>query len=103
MKNLTIILAIYLLGLNFAPCSDTIADNDDVQTEYSQATDGDHNHNSSDLCSPFCQCHCCHMHTIDFGLIPYVPFQPYISNEVFAYSQNAGKNFPISLLQPPRA
>ena len=102
MKIFTLILSIYLLGLNFAPCNDTIVDNDDIETVYSQATDSDHNHNSSDLCSPFCQCHCCHMHTIDFGVTAYETFQQSISKEVFAFFQKPGKDFYLSILQPPK-
>ena len=103
MKIFTVILSIYFLTLNFAPCSDTPPDRNDAQIEFSQATDADHEHQSNDLCSPFCQCHCCHVHAIDFELMAFEPFQDPISNEVFAIFKENGKDFHSSLFQPPRA
>ncbi|MDT0651183.1 MULTISPECIES: DUF6660 family protein [Autumnicola] len=100
MKIFTIILSLYFLALNFAPCSDTVPDSDDTQLEFSQTTDADHN--DSDLCSPFCQCHCCHVHTIDFELMTFEPFQDPISNMILTSFQHHGKDFHTSLFQPPR-
>ncbi|WP_082830750.1 DUF6660 family protein [Cochleicola gelatinilyticus] len=105
MKLFTIIFSLYLLALNFSPCSDmvTAGESDTVQIEVSQTTDSDHNHTSSDLCSPFCNCHCCHVHTIDSGIMAFELIQPAISNEVFSRFQNAGNEYFNSILQPPRA
>ncbi|WP_363317812.1 DUF6660 family protein [uncultured Dokdonia sp.] len=102
MKLFTIILSIYFLALNFAPCADTVVDSDDTQIEYSLTADADHEHSDNDLCSPFCQCHCCHVHTINFGLVAFQPLQPAIPHEFFAHFDNLGKDIPHSLLQPPR-
>jgi len=103
VKIFTVILSIYFLALNFAPCSDTTSDSDDTQIEFSQTTDANHDHSDSDLCSPFCNCHCCHVHTINFGLVAFEPFQGPISNEILTSFQHHGKDFHTSLFQPPRA
>ena len=84
------------------PCSDIAPSDDDVQIEISQTVDSEHDHNQSDLCPPFCHCHCCHVHTIAFGLMAFLPLQPAIPHEYFVHFDNLGKDIPHSLLQPPR-
>ncbi|KAB5487045.1 hypothetical protein D2V93_06595 [Flagellimonas taeanensis] len=102
MKFLTIILTIYFLALNVVPCSDSGNASDDCQTVSVVDSDGDQG-DDCELCSPFCQCHCCHVHTIDFGLVAFEPYQPEIPDEFFAHFDDLGKDIPPSLLQPPRA
>lgn len=77
-------------------------DTSDTQTEFSQTPDADHNHVNSDLCSPFCHCHCCHVHTIDFGLYAFEPLQPIVVQLSTLHFDSRGKDFQNSLLQPPR-
>ena len=102
MKYLAVILSIYILALNFAPCEDNASFSDDTTTEVSQQSDSDHDHNSSDECSPFCQCHCCHIHATEFA--PYqISFTvPDISTKLFLHFDSLGQDFNQTLLQPPR-
>jgi len=51
------------LALNVVPCSDATNSADDTQVVTVIDIDGDHDQDC-ELCSPFCQCHCCHVHTI---------------------------------------
>ncbi len=55
-----------------------------------------------ELCSPFCHCHCCHVHTIDFGITSFEPYQPQISQEYFDHFVGFEDDFYHSLLQPPQ-
>ena len=84
------------------PCADTASDSNYALNEFSQTADADHDHSVYDLCSPFCQCHCCHVHTINFGLVAFEPIQPAFPLEFFARFDNLGKDIPHSLLQPPQ-
>ncbi|MEH6657333.1 MULTISPECIES: DUF6660 family protein [Flavobacteriaceae] len=102
MKIITIILSFYFLALNFTPCVDSKPNSDNTQVEFSQVTDADQEHNDSILCSPFCHCHCCHVHTIDFGLVSFELLQPAIPHQYFAHFDNLGKDIPHFLLHPPR-
>ncbi|MEE1976253.1 DUF6660 family protein [Maribacter cobaltidurans] len=102
MKFLAIILSIYFLALNFVPCSDASAVEDGTQVVTVMDYDGEHGQDC-ELCSPFCQCHCCHSHTIDFRLAIFEPIQPVISLVNFAHFDSLGKDISLSLLQPPRA
>ncbi|WP_317166442.1 MULTISPECIES: DUF6660 family protein [Flavobacteriaceae] len=101
MKFIAIILSFYFLALNVVPCSDTVSSADDSQVVTVIDIDGDHSQDC-ELCSPFCECHCCHCHSIDFGIVPFEPIQPAIPHEYFAHFDNLGKDIPHSLLQPPQ-
>ena len=57
MKLLVIILSIYTVALTAVPCDDLFIVNQD-SISISQSID-DVNHNTFDLCSPFCSCVCC--------------------------------------------
>ena len=102
MKFLALILSIYILALNFAPCEDNSTSDNDTNTKISQNIDFDHQHSNSDLCSPFCQCCCCHIHAIDFNFDDLKLTISETSTEVFFHIYGLEKNFNNSILQPPR-
>ena len=102
MKFIAFILSIYIFTLNLAPCADYVDSNDDAKTEISQATD-DHQHQDSDLCSPFCICQCCHINATYFQFADLKFNFPYISTQDFLYLNGTEKDFTTSILQPPRA
>lgn len=91
----------YFLALNFVPCSDSANAPDETQEVSVSDFNGDHDQ-KCELCSPFCQCHCCHVHTVDFGIANFKPFQPSINQEKFVHFDSLGKDISHSLLQPPR-
>tara|TARA_R110000751_G_scaffold146020_5_gene249569 strand:- start:679 stop:987 length:309 start_codon:yes stop_codon:yes gene_type:complete len=101
VKVVAIILSFYFLALNVVPCSDATNSADDTQVVTVIDIDGDHDQDC-ELCSPFCQCHCCHSHTIDFGLAIFEPIEPTISHENFVHSDSLGKDITLSLFQPPQ-
>ncbi|WP_339141138.1 DUF6660 family protein [Croceitalea sp. MTPC5] len=101
MKFLAIILSVYFLALNFVPCSDAGNVSDDSQIASIVDFDGDHDQDC-ELCSPFCQCHCCHVHTIDFGIAQFAPLPLTIPQNSFAHFDSVGKDISLSLFQPPR-
>ena len=74
--------------------------NDEVKTEISQSTGDDHQ--DSDLCSPFCQCHCCHIHVLNSEISDLSLTLNEISTIVVFYQNRLGKDFNTSLLQPPQ-
>ncbi len=100
MKFVAFILSIYILALNFAPCEDYDASGNEVKTEISQQSDGDHT--DLDLCSPFCQCHCCHINAIDFNTSDLKLQVSEISTELFFHIYGLEKSFNNTILQPPR-
>ncbi len=102
VKFITFILAVYVLALNFAPCEDSSAFDNSSNTEIVQLQDLDHDHNASDLCSPFCHCQCCQVHVAEFNIIKFATFTTEIPSEVFFHIDNLGKDIPNSILQPPR-
>lgn len=102
MKVLAVILSIYFLGLNVVPCSDTAPTQDDTQTEVVSTQDIDHEHQDSDDCTPFCQCHCCHVHTLDIRTAAFEPIDLAISDHIFLHFDSLGEDIPHTLLQPPR-
>ena len=102
MKFLAFILSIYILALNFAPCEDNGNADNNVKIEISQSGDINHAHNVIDLCSPFCQCHCCHIHATQFNLEEFTVASHKISTELFLHFDSLGKDISNSILQPPR-
>ncbi|MEW7290048.1 DUF6660 family protein [Aquimarina sp. 2304DJ70-9] len=102
MKFLTIILSLYFFALNFVPCEDAYSDIDDVQAEISQNLDIDYDHNGSDQCSPFCQCHCCHVHVINFNIVQFETQLAYISSKIFSHNEGIIKDIALPILQPPQ-
>ena len=104
MKMIALLLSIYIFALNIAPCADFVAtDYDDAKTEMSQTVDSDHQHQDSDLCSPFCICQCCHISAIHLQFVDLKLDITLISTQDFLYLNGIEKDFPTSILQPPRA
>lgn len=108
VKYIAFILSLYFLGLNFTPCNDEVAtiscENMNCETdaridsEASSYCDGE----KEDLCSPFCKCHCCHVHVINLLADSFDVFSPGFPSGTFAHSDSLGKELSFSLLQPPR-
>ena len=100
MKLITLLLAFYIFALNLTPCADFVVPNDIVKTETSQITD-DHQHENTDLCSPFCICQCCHVNATDLQ-VTFVEIEvSEISIQDFFYLNGSEKDFTSSFLQPP--
>jgi len=102
VKIIALILSFYILALNGFPCNDNGVDTDNYETEIAHNLDLNNTHSAFDLCPPFCTCHCCHVHTIDFGSSNFEPLISEISSEVLGYSDNLGQDISYSLLQPPK-
>ncbi|MBQ4820925.1 DUF6660 family protein [Aquimarina sp. MMG016] len=104
MKVFTVILSIYLLGLNFVFCEDNCTDVDDVHIELSQDMDTDHKHSDSetDICSSFCYCYCCHIHVINFDLYQSTLPILEIPAEIFSHNEGFIKDVTLTILQPPQ-
>ena len=102
MKFLAFILSIYIFSLNIAPCADYVS-TDDAKTEISQAIDSDHQHQDSDLCSPFCICQCCHISATYLQFANLKLDITLISTQDSLYLNGTEKDFTTSILQPPRA
>ena len=102
MKILAFILSVYILALNFAPCEDSSGIDNDIKVEVSQGGNSNHDHSDLDLCSPFCQCHCCHVHTIYSNLSEFEVNTDIISTSIFLHFDSFGKDIPNSILQPPQ-
>ncbi|WP_228547339.1 DUF6660 family protein [Nonlabens antarcticus] len=102
VRYLAIILSVYFLSLGFAPCQDAIVDSQVTSLEVTQNATVDHDHAAVDLCTPFCQCHCCHVHTLDVGIVAFEPVKSDLMQKGFFHFDSIGKDISHSLLQPPR-
>lgn len=83
------------------PCNDTVEIEDDSQVVSVIDYDGEHDQDC-ELCSPFCHCHCCHVHTVDFGITSFEPYQNTISKKYFDHFDSRSKGISLSLFQPPQ-
>lgn len=100
MKIVAVILSVFFLCLNFVSCSDAETGSSEEKTQTYGAAEN--NSDTIDLCSPFCQCHCCHIHTIDFKVAEIEIFIPKISEDNFSHFEKRAQYFQSSILQPPR-
>lgn len=101
VKHLAIILAVFFLGLNFVPCDDVMYSNhQDTQVQVSEH--GEHSPLETDSCSPFCQCHCCHVHVTNFNSQAFETLDLPISTLIINKGENLGKELPNFHFQPPR-
>lgn len=103
MKFMAVILAFYILTLNLTPCEDGSVKANVINDEMVQGVDDDHGHGNLDLCSPFCICHCCHMHATNFSPADIDLVSNTITTKVFLHFDSLGENIPNAILQPPRA
>ena len=102
MNHLAFILSLYILALNFIACDDVAVYNNDIKTEVSQHIDDAHDHLGLDSCSPFCSCHCCHIHATKFQILNFSSVQPQLPETIIYYQDGVTKDFSPTLLQPPR-
>ncbi len=102
MKFLTALLAIYFLSLNLYPCGDAHTYSDDNEIENSFNHNTEHDDSCLDLCSPFCHCHCCHMHSSELVLHNYSIIIPLHSKPIFGHFERMDEGASFKLFQPPR-
>lgn len=102
VKFLTFILSMYILVLNFSFCEDNGVDDADAKIEISQNLDTNHVHSELDLCSPFCQCQCCHIYATFIGIQKFDIASATFSTEVIYYFDKLDDDITFSILRPPR-
>ncbi len=98
MRIITLILSIYIFALNFIICADTNIVNKQ-KTEIAQ--NHNHEHDSSDLCSPFCHCQCCQVFATNLFSLDFNLRLNKILNNIFVHFDNIGKEITFLILQPP--
>ncbi len=116
MRLVVFIYSLYLLGLNFVPCGDNLQSKDNFSnsnlieqtaTEFlshkeSQEHNESEHHHELDLCSPFCQCHCCHIHIIQSQNFNYELSVRQNKQQKHRLTQQFLENYQLNLLQPPQ-
>lgn len=102
VKFIAIILSSYILLLNTVACGDEVVVQDEAQTEVVFQGELNHTHGLTDLCAPFCSCHCCHVHSVDFDAINFQSIHDEISSQIFIHFDNRGEEIPSPFFQPPR-
>lgn len=95
-------LAIYILALNLISCEDTGVQVNEDEIRISQVFGDNHENQSADLCSPFCNCHCCHVHATNFKPVAFETITITIPTDVFFHFNGLEKSFQTSILQPPQ-
>ncbi len=100
---MAVLLSLFFLVLNFIPCNDGELLGNDSGIESIGAMGANHDYGAADLCSPFCNCHCCHIHTIESNILSFEPLVLMNFEETFVHFDSLGKDISHSLLQPPRA
>ena len=107
VKIMALILSLYVLGLNLLACNDNdtsqLNSDSEVTVIAAQDLDFDHSHDKVvDLCPPFCSCHCCHVHTVDFGSSHFEPLIVEIPSKAFAHFDSSAEEPILSFLDPPK-
>ncbi len=107
MKIIAFILSLYVFGLNLLACSDSnssqIISDSQITANTLQNLEANHSHGmEADLCPPFCSCHCCHVHTVDFGTANFEPLITEIPSKAFVHFDSLGEEPILTFLDPPR-
>ncbi|MDG3581798.1 hypothetical protein OSR52_07590 [Galbibacter sp. CMA-7] len=89
------------MALNFMVCNDRVEPTNKTTHEM-VAADSCADHADADLCSPFCQCHCCHVHIVQNTSEKYYLSTTEISSKIEFHYLQVDDDFPIDILQPPR-
>mgnify|MGYP006000963213 CR=1 FL=1 len=96
-------LSISSVGRNLGSCDDNSMLEVKVNTEISQDFGDGHQNHGSDLCSPFCNCQCCHINTISTKFVIKKLKTLSITTQCFFYLIGEEENFTTSILEPPMA
>lgn len=100
MKLLSIILSIYLIGLTVVPCEDDV-NKEEISIEQVSNL-GSQQETGADLCSPFCQCHCCHIHILKIDTMESEELDIQASTLIIEKNSESGIEIPDTHFQPPR-
>ncbi len=65
--------------------------------------EGDHGHNDSDLCSPFCICQCCQINIVSINFPTYKINSQEMYASIFSKDNREEQDVSYSILQPPQA
>ncbi|MFI2744209.1 DUF6660 family protein [Zhouia sp. PK063] len=102
MKFVALIFALYILSLHLFSCTDAVVNSNQTETTLTSLSDNNHDHQDVDLCTPFCTCHCCHVHTIDAPIVSVHYFSVHIPTSLYTYSEQIIEEPLYVLLDPPR-
>ncbi len=83
------------------PCDDAVGE-DTCVTEVHFYENIGKVHNDADLCSPFCQCVCCHISIASPQIYQLSSFYFSADANPFGYFENTGKDYFKYALQPPQ-
>ncbi|AGA80321.1 MULTISPECIES: DUF6660 family protein [Echinicola] len=105
MKIACYILSFYFIALSGVACADTIPEDSQNSVTIVDIGNPGHNHHSTngwDGCTPFCVCHCCHLHF--FPASGVVFSHPLKLPQVYSsFRQDFGNLKLHDFLKPPRA
>ncbi|AMC11774.1 hypothetical protein Lupro_11060 [Lutibacter profundi] len=102
MKLIVIILSIYTVVLTAIPCDDVFINDKQQEMSISQSSD-DVNHNTFDLCSPFCSCVCCASFFTEQPIYDEVLQTKIAVKELCTFSNTSfANNYFSKIYQPPR-
>ena len=101
LKILAVILSVYFLCLGVVPCEDDVVLDKNDEVVQVDAAGGFAEH-AADDCSPFCQCHCCHVHVVTVASTSFEALDISISTHIIQNGQHTGFDLPDSHFQPPR-
>ncbi len=84
------------------PCEDNSVSQQET-AEFEQIQQGEqHAPAEADSCTPFCQCHCCHVHVVNINLENFTAIEPAISTLIIQKGEISGEEIPDFHFQPPR-
>lgn len=108
MKWFTFIYALYVLALSVAPCADAYEHRrcSGHPVAEQEAHHHDHDEDTTDSCTPFCMCSCCHTSMTAFTLpgsvLPAIAYQE-PRDEVSTYRFTFSSAYYGNIWQPPKA
>ncbi|MBA3649044.1 MAG: hypothetical protein H0W62_10920 [Chitinophagales bacterium] len=100
MKFLALIFACFTLALSFAPCCDSNVGLANIPQTIQQSQE--QHHQDNELCSPFCQCNCCHGFVVIAHFRTSNTLPAFTQKHFTLYTERFICGIPDSHWQPPR-
>jgi len=102
MKVFSLILVLFVMGLNLVPCADRQETIESGKTAIHQEPQADQHHPFTDTCSPFCHCSCCaNSSVVQLLHLSSVPFTDYKSTAIPYFTGNY-IDVSLPIWQPPQ-
>lgn len=104
MRFIAFILAIIILAISCVPCADRACALTayKIKSELVKSSGQQDNHGQRDACTPFCQCSCCGVYSINHVVVAGSPINLLAGKDFISYMRSSVVEISLPIWQPPQ-